>query len=211
MLDKRSYYAILNGLKDFYPESSTLIESIQAKFDEVKPLTDKEKRSLVMLPIQYVKRIIEDDGEWTTQLHIWAENSVSEIINLDPIFLGFKNSRGDSVLMCLAIGATGTHTGRIDYELIRKILDKDYTYEDSEKTPDGNDDIIVRNAMDETDISGKRPVDYLADIAFAKGDYANDEPDLLLIEILSEYNNRPTAQNDVDPSADEQLAPSSQK
>ena len=190
MLDKRSYYAILDGLSTFYPECAGLIESIQQKFDEVEPITEKELRALKQYPIQFVYRITEDDGDWTTKLHIWAENGVPDILNLDPVFLGFKNSRGDSVLMCLAVAATGTHTGRPNYELIKNILDRDYTYEDVEKTTDGEDEILTRNAMDETDIHGNRPIDYITDIAFAKGDYSDDEPDLYLIDMLSNYQDK---------------------
>lgn len=196
MLDKRSYYAVLSGLSTFYPECSTLIESIQNKFNEIEPITEKELRALKQYPIQYVHRIIEDDGDWTTKLHIWAENGVADILNLDPVFLGFKNSRGDSVLMCLAIGATGTHTGKPNYDLIKRILDRDYTYEDVEKTTDGDDEIIARNAMDETDIHGKRPIDYITDIAFARGDYSEDEPDLYLIDLLSNYRDKFAIESD---------------
>lgn len=196
MLDKRSYYATLHGLSEFYPEYTPLIESIKEKFNDVEPITEKELRALKQYPIQFVSRVTEDDGDWTTKLHIWAENSVPEIIDLDPVFLGFKNSRGDSVLMCLCVGATGTHTGHPDYVLIKKILDRDYTYEETEKNTNGDDEVIAKNAMDETDIHGNRPIDYITDIAFARGDYSEDEPDLYLIDLLTNYREKFSLNND---------------
>lgn len=199
MIDKRPFYSLLYNMKMFSNEDRTLIESIEEKYSEIEPITDKEKRALALHPMQFVERIKEDNGEWTTQLHIWAENGVKEILNLDPMFLSFKNSYGDSVLMCLAIGATGTHTDKIDYQLITDILSKDFTYEDHTTDINGNDEIITRNALNETDINGKTPIDYISDIAYAKGDYQNDEPDMHLIHILSTMTKSKQAENGSEP------------
>lgn len=186
-MDKRPFYAILTGIMNEFPDSATIVESVKAGFDEVPPITEKEIRALKQYPLQFVKRIaIEDEhGEWTTQLHIWAENGVSAILDLDPMFLGFKNSHGDSVLMCLTVGASGTHTGKIDYDLIKKIMDRDYSYEEKVKNDNGDDELVTKNAIDETDINGKTPIQYLAEIAYGKGEYEGDEPDMVLQQILT--------------------------
>lgn len=183
MIDKRPIYALLNGVKEFVPEAISLLESATAELDDIQPITDKEKKALIQHPMQFVRRISKENGEWTTQLHIWAENGVSEILDLDPIYLGFKDSYGNSVLMCLTVAATGTHTGQMDYDMIEEIVTGDYCYEES-VSDDDTDGVVVKNAMDETDIHGKTPLDYLSDIANGTGDYSEDGQDMLLQEIL---------------------------
>ena len=183
MIDKRSIYALLNGVKEFVPEAIAILESARAALNEVPDITDAEKKALIQHPMQFVRRISKEDGEWTTQLHIWAENGVPEILDLDPIYLGFKDSYGDSVLMCLTVAATGTHTGQMNYDMIEEIVTGDYRYEEA-VSDDDSDGVVVKNAMDETDIHGKTPLDYLADIANGTDDYSDDIPDVFLQEIL---------------------------
>ena len=97
-MDKRKFHYFLNSLKDEHESSIELIEAIQDKFEEdVKPITDNELKALKQNPLQFVKKVPQDDGEWTSQLHIWAEQGVPEILDIDPIYLGFKNSVGDTV------------------------------------------------------------------------------------------------------------------
>ena len=184
MIDKRPFYAILNELKDQHPNQSSFLESIEEGFKDVKSITDAEKRALKQYPIQFVSRVPQEDGDWTSKLHLWAENGVREILDLDPIYLAFKNSYGDSVLMSLAVAATGTHTGHPDYDLIKKIAENDYSYEESTRNKDGDEEIITKNAMDETDISGKTPLQYITEIAYAIGDYEGEEPDFQMQNYL---------------------------
>lgn len=183
MLDKRPFYNILYNLKSD-TANIPLIEAVEKVFDSVAPITDIELKALKQHPMQFVKRIPAEDGEWTTKLHVWAENGVKEILTIDPIYLGFKNSYGDSVLMCLTIAATGTHTNKVDHRLIHDILNHDYTYEETIKNADGNEETVVNNAMDETDIAGKTPIDYITEIAFSKGDYEGEVPDEMLQKML---------------------------
>ena len=191
-MDKRSFYAIINGMKSEFPDL-IILESVEQEFDKVPAISEKEIRALRQYPIQFVKRMNVDDdpGEWTTQLHIWAENGVPEILELDPIFLGFKNSFGDSLLMSLVVAASGAHSGKIDYELINKIIDKDYSYEEITKTEDGDEEVVTKNAMDETDINGKTPIDYLAEIAYGQGEYEGNPPDLKLQSIITGETQEP--------------------
>lgn len=178
---------MVSGMKDFYPQSAHILESIEEAFRDVSPITDSERKALRQYPIQFVYRVPEDDGEWTTKLHIWAENCVEEILELDPIFLGFKNSMGDTVLMSLAVGVTGTHTGHPNYELLERMLSRNYSYEEKVQDEEGGEQVITKNAMDETDIYGKTAIDYIKDIAFATGEYSEDEPDMNMQRILETY------------------------
>lgn len=210
MIDKRQFYAMVSGLKDFYPQSSHILEAIEEAFSDVSPITDSERKALRQYPIQFVYRITEDDGEWTTKLHIWAENCVEEILDLDPIFLGFKNSNGDTVLMSFAVGVTGTHTGHPNYSLLEKMLSKNYSYEEKISDEDGNEKLVSKNAMDETDIYGKTPIDYIRDIAYASGDYDEDEPDMNMQRILETYYKPQSTENNSIDIPDEMKATSSE-
>jgi len=184
MIDKRPFYALLGEIKQTNPDDVSLIESIEGEFTEIASISDSEKRALRQYPMQFIKRITNDHDEWTTQLHIWAENGVSDILDLDPTFLAFKNSYGDSVLMSIAVGATGTHTGVTDYELIKKMLDGEYIYDDIQTTSDGKQTSTTMNAMDETDINGLTPIDYIKSVAYATGDYEGEDPDVELQQLI---------------------------
>jgi hypothetical protein len=183
-MDKRQFHSLLNDMKDAQPESIHLIESIQDAFDQsFDAISDSEKRALKVFPMQFVKRVPLEGQEWTTQLHIWAENSVPEIAKLDPMILAHKNSLGDSILMSLIMGALGSYTEVIDYDLIQSILDTDLSYEDI----DGDDKVIEKNALDVKDLNDQTPIDFLIDYAYASGKYKGQEPDTKLIAIIRDF------------------------
>lgn len=190
MIDKRPFYSFLYELKQSYPDKIAFIESIEEGFDDVPPISTSEVRALKLYPVQFVQPIHQEGGEWTSKLHIWGEHGVIELLDLDPIYLGFKNSLGDTVLMSLAVAGTGTHTGHPDYKLLSKLVQKDYAYEEKIKNDDGEYEIVVRNAMEETDINGKRPIDYLYDVAFSTGDYEGEPHDTELQKILTDSGSR---------------------
>ena len=188
MPDKRKFHVFLNRLKDEVPSDIGLIESIQKKFEnQIDSISDEERKALKQFPIQFVKRISQDDMGWTSQLHIWAEQSVPDILDLEPILLAFKNGYGDSVLMSLVAAATGMYTEVIDHDMIKLILEKDYTYEDVDKDEEGNEVIVERNALDELDINGQTPIDFLIDFAYAQGSYEGMQPDEEIQKILREF------------------------
>ena len=188
MPDKRKFHVFLNRLKDEIPSDIGLIESIQKKFEsEIDSISDEEKKALKQFPIQFVKRIGQDDMGWTSQLHMWAEQGVPEILELDPMLLAFKNGYGDSVLMSLVAASTGMYTETIDYDMIKRILDNDYTYEDVDKDEEGNEVVVEKNALNEVDVNGQTPIDFLIDFAYATGSYKGMQPDEQIQYILKEF------------------------
>lgn len=188
-MDTRKFHHLLNTLKDEHEKYIELIESIQEKFDdEVKPISPAEIKALRQHPLQFVKKIPLDNSEWTSQLHIWAEQGVPEILELDPIYLAFKNSAGDSVLMCLVSSATGAYTEKIKYDLIQKILDTDLSYVVKEKNEEGKDVLEYKNAFDVKDLNGQTPIDFLIDFAFGTGIYKNYLGDAKLQMILKKFS-----------------------
>jgi hypothetical protein len=89
-MDKRPFLAYLNNLKDKFPSDISLIESIQDSFDgEFPAISDAQKMALRLLPEQFTKRIPLDNHEWTTQLHIWGEQCVPELLKLSPVYMAF--------------------------------------------------------------------------------------------------------------------------
>jgi len=188
MPDKRKFHVFLNRLKDEIPSDISLIESIQKKFEEdIESISDKDKKALKQFPTQFIKRIQQEDMGWTTQLHSWAEQSIPEILKLDPMILAFKNAYGDSILMSLVAGATGLYTEEVNHELISDILDTDFTYEDVEKDEEDNDVIIEKNALDEVDVNDQNPIDFLIDFAYATGDYDGMQPDENIQQLLQQF------------------------
>lgn len=189
MQDKRNFYNILRIAKNLYPEKTSLIESIQGKFDALfETITDRQKLALRSFPHQFIKKIHQEDGSWVSQLHLFAESGVKEVLNIDPKLLSYKNSNGESVLMAYCIGATGTLTGFINHDAIEDMLYKDYSYDDQEKDADGNLFLIKKNTLDEEDFFGQTILDHLIDIAYATGDYSNDLPDDKLQNILEDFS-----------------------
>lgn len=185
-MDIRQINNLLNDLKDKNPDQLDLIESIQMIFnEEFKPLTHDERKALLMFPIQFVKRIPDEDGTWTSQLHLWAEQGVPEIIELDPMLLTFKNAHGDTVLHSLITGLTGAYTEKIDYTNLEKLLTKDLSYEESETDKDGKTTVKEVSPFNETDINGKTPLDYVISYAYGTDMYEGTEPDQQLIDLLT--------------------------
>lgn len=187
-MDKRILIRLLTEAKEECPDKKALIESIENEFHSLfESISPRQKLMLRSFPIQYVKKIPQEDGEWTSQLHIWAEECVPEILKLDPIFLAFKNSKSESVLMSFVIGATGTHTGIIRYDLIQKMLEQDYSYQDESMDKGGAVIREEKNPLDEQDANDQTIFDYLIDIAFGTGEYEGEEPDPTLQQILRNY------------------------
>lgn len=184
-MDTRKINIFLNELKDKHPENMDLLESIQMNFnEEFKPLTHSERKALVMHPMQFVKRISEPDGSWTSQLHIWAEQGVPEIMDLDPMFLTFSNSHGDTVLHCLVTGLTGAYTEKVDYPALENILTKELSYEDIDTDNEGNQVKSVIVPLNVKDSIGKTPLDYIIAYAYGTDIYEGTNPDQQLIDIL---------------------------
>lgn len=188
-MDKRAFHTLLNELKDQNPDQFELLENIQETFDKtVDPISDAEIRALKTFPIQFIPRIELDGGEWTTKLHIWAENGVPVLLDIDPMILTHKNSVGDTVLMSLVSAATGTYTEVVNYDLIQKILNTDFSYEEKERT--GNkEQIVIKNAIDEKDLYGQTIIDYLIDFAYGTGKYEGQLPDTQLQLLLANFAN----------------------
>lgn len=184
MRDLRHFYNLLATSKEQFPEKASLIESIEGKFNSLfETITVRQKASLRQYPLQYINKIKKPDG-WTSQIHCWAEEGVKDILNLDPMLLSYKNSYGDTVLMSFARGATGSLTDKVNYDLIKDLLSKDYVYQEPSTDVEGNVTTEEKSTLDETDLSGQTILDYLIDIAFCKGDYSDEEPDLELQKIL---------------------------
>jgi hypothetical protein len=188
MHDLRYFKNLIRVAKDNFPEKTALIESIEDKFNSLfESITYKHKLALRRYPLQYVNKIYQGDGGWTSQLHIWAEEGVREILDLDPVLLSFKNSYGDTVLMCFVKGATGSLTDKMDYDSLRMMLGKTFWYTDSSVDKNGMEVQERKDALAEPDVFGQRPLDYLIDIAYAQNEYADDLPDEELQRMLEEY------------------------
>jgi hypothetical protein len=184
MSDNRKIVAYLSLLRGAYPDSLALVEALEEEIQKVVPsITPEEKRAIRQFPMQYTKPISQSQGvgDWTTQLHIWAEQGIPDILKVSPQILAYKNSFGDSIIMSLVAGATGAITGKIDYKLIRDILDTDMSYLDN------SSDMKEFNALDETDIEGKTPIDHLVEIAYGIGEYTGDTPDEILKKMLRNF------------------------
>jgi len=189
-MDKRYFHNYLNKLKDSNPNDFALIESIQDTFETtVDCISDDQRKALRNYPIQYIDRIPQEDGGWTTNLHTWAENGLPELIDIDPMILGHKNGYGDTVLMALVVGATGAHTEVVNYKLIQKILETDLNYDDVERDAD-KDTITQVNVLDIEDLNGESVLDYLLNFAYATGTYEGQEPDeklQMLLKYFAQY------------------------
>lgn len=188
MQDPRLIFDLISQAREKFPENGALIEVISEKLNSVfKPITPKQRLALRRFPVQYVNKIPQEDGEWTSQLHIWAELGVLDILDLDPIFLSFKNSYGDTVLMSFFRGATGSLTDKMDYNLIKLALSKDYRFLEPIPREDGSVEFEENDPIEDLDYFNQTPLDYLIDIAYADGDYAGEMPDTQLQSILDGY------------------------
>ena len=206
-MDKRGINIELNRLKAKNPGQETLIEGVQKLFNEkVETATPEEKRSLLMFPMQYAAyRIKTSPSEWTTQLHRWADNLLDTILQLDPLYLTTRDSSGDTVLHRLVKAATGEFTDEVNYEFIKKLLDKDMGFV-MLQSPFDNAGAQAGSAWMMKDVDGQTPMDLLADYAIGRPESGIPADDQLLI-MLDEFANSPAAEIDVSAVATPPAAP----
>lgn len=201
----------LNNIKDRFPEETALVESVQKLFNkEVQIISDRSIRALKTFPMQFTKRIPTADGEWTTQLHIWADNQVPELLDIDPLVLTARNSDGECVLMSLLMAATGRFTQQVNYPLIQKILDKDMQFQYLTE-PGDESSVQTGNVWDEEDLDHKTPLEYLADFVKGTGVFGGCGQDPLVRQMLENFADRPEPDNGPgkplsDPNFDEEQA-----
>lgn len=183
-MDKREFNMRLNGLKDAYPSELTLIEGIQQVFNkQLDVISDTNRIALRRFPTQFTRRIAKGAGDWTTQLHMWADNLVPEMLEVDPLTLTCSDSSGSTVLHSLVQAATGRFTQQVDYDFIQKLLDKNMDYVEMAR-PNDLASKVEGSAWLQKDALGKTPIDYLVD--FASGE-EGDMPDERLMGMLSRF------------------------
>jgi hypothetical protein len=204
-MDKRGINIELNRLKARNPGQETLIEGVQKLFNEkVETATPEQKRSLLMFPMQYAAyRIKTSPSEWTTQLHRWADNLLDTLLRIDPLYLTTRDSSGDTVLHRLAKAATGEFTEQVDYDFIKKMLEKDMGFV-ALQSPFENEGAKAGSVWMLKDVDGNTPMDILADRAIGKPEAGIPADDRLLV-MLDEFANAPTGEIDV--SEEVQAAP----
>ena len=190
-MDKRALNRCLNSMKNEFPNENALIEGIQDILNKkVVVISDTNKRALRMFPMQFIQRINIGNGEWTTQLHIWADNLVDTFLELDPIVLTARNSYDETVLHHLVMAALGKYTQKIDYIYIQKLLNKNMGYVKL-NIPGDETSKMQGNAWAETDNDGRTAMDYLIDRA--NGDILNNvEEDTILASMLESFASSPT-------------------
>lgn len=194
-MDKRELNCRINGLKDAYPEELALIEGIQDLLNKkIEVISEKNRHALRQFPMQFTRRVSLGDGEWTTTLHMWADNMVDTLLEIDPLILTCSNSRGESVLHALVFAATGKYTQMVNYDLIQKMLDKNMSFIEM-TIPNNINSKVEGNAWVCKDALQKTPMDYLVD--FANGD-ADNPPDERLQQMLYEFGSTPATEPPVD-------------
>lgn len=206
-MDKRELNRRINGLKDAYPEELALIEGIQDLLNKkVEVISEKNRQALRQFPMQFTRRVDLGDGEWTTTLHMWADNMVDTLLEIDPLILTCTNSRGETVLHALVFAATGRFTQMVNYDLIQKMLEKNMSFIEM-TVPNNVNSKVEGNAWVCKDALQKTPMDYLVDFANGDGDAAPDER---LQQMLYDFGSTPAMEPPVDntpqmPVTDEQL------
>lgn len=206
-MDKRELNRRINGLKDAYPEELALIEGIQDLLNKkVEVISEKNRQALRQFPMQFTRRVSLGDGEWTTTLHMWADNMVDTLLEIDPLVLTCTNSKGESVLHALVFAATGRFTQMVNYDLIQKMLEKNMSFIEM-TVPNNVNSKVEGNAWVCKDALQKTPMDYLVDFANGDGDAAPDER---LQQMLYDFGSTPAMEPPVDntpqmPVTDEQL------
>ena len=196
-MDKRGINIELNRLKDKNPGQGALIEGVQKLFNEkVKTATPEQKRALMMFPMQYAAyRIKTSPSEWTTQLHVWADNMLDTILLLNPLYLTTRDSSGDTVLHRLVKAALGEYTDEVNYDFIKKLLGKDMGFV-SLQAPFENEGAKAGSVWMMKDVDGCTPMDLLADYAIGNPEAGIPADDRLLV-MLDEFANAPTDEIDV--------------
>ena len=184
-MDKRGFNTELNRLKDLYPDKLILIEGIQRAFNRDVPSISRENLfALYQNPAQFMMKKALPDGRWTTQLHEWADNGVEDLLNINPIYLGAKNSLGDTVLMNMVEYAIGKTTEQINFDFLKKLLENPLVFE--YKT--GEDEEMCRASVwDIKDVTGRTPIDYLSDMASGTGTCKDCEPITEIAPMIAEW------------------------
>lgn len=184
-MDKRGFNYELNKLKDAYPDKLILIEGIQRAFNRDVPSISRDNLlALYQNPAQFMMKKALPDGRWTTQLHEWADNGVEDLLNINPIYLGAKNSYGDTVLMNMVEYAIGKTTEQINFEFLKKLLENPLVFE--YKTGE-DEELCQASVWDIPDITGRTPIDYLSDIASGTGTCKDCEPIAELAPMIAEW------------------------
>lgn len=203
-MDKRAINIGLNRLKDKNPANAAIIEGVQQLFnDKVEVATPEQKHSLLMFPMQYAAYHIKNgDSEWTTQLHVWADNLLDTLLQLNPMYLTTRDSAGDTVLHRLVKAATGEFSEQVNYDFIKKLLDKDMGFVAIQAPFDENSS-QAGDAWLMTDVDGKTPMDLLADYAMGQPESGMPADDKLLL-MLDEFAQTPSTEIEVpEPKAPE--------
>jgi hypothetical protein len=184
-MDKRGFNIALNGLKDKYPDKLILIEGIQRAFNrEVPSISRDNLLALYQNPAQFMMKKPLEDGRWTTQLHEWADNGVEDLLNINPIYLGAKNSVGDTVLMNMVEYAIGKTTEQINFDFLKKLLENPLVFE-YKTSEDG--ELCQASVWDIKDITGRTPIDYLSDMASGTGTCQGCDPIVELAPLIAEW------------------------
>ena len=73
----------LNELKAARPNDKAIIEAFQtAMVNKADIISPNSRRALLKFPMQFVQPIRTSDGEWTTQLHIWAGLQLRDLLKM---------------------------------------------------------------------------------------------------------------------------------
>ena len=177
----------LNELKAARPNDKAIIEAFQnAMNNNSDIISPTSRRALLKFPMQFVQPIRTSDGEWTTQLHIWAALQLKDLLKIDPIVLTAKDSNYDTVLKTLVQAALGKTTQVVNYQLLKELLQKDMCY-NAVTVPGDTENTEPGNAWFEQDVEGKTVAEYLYDFASGEGDFRGNPPDEQLLDLISQY------------------------
>ena len=178
----------LNELKNARPNDKAIIEAFQVAMNtNADIISPTSRRALLKFPMQFVQPIRTSDGEWTTQLHIWAGLQLHDLLKIDPIVLTAKDSNYEPVLKTLVQAALGKQTQTINYPLIEELFQKDMTY-NAVTVPGDTENTEPGNAWYEQDIEGKTVAEYLYEFASGEGEFAGNPPDERLLDMFSKYS-----------------------
>lgn len=187
MINKKAFNCRLNRMKDAYPDERPLIEAIQNEFNKkVELISPNTKKALLTFPEQFTQEIRTSSENWTTMLHVWADNQLTDLLRIDPRNLTAKNSNGDCVLKVLIMAALGAFTEQINYELIETILKTPMQFTELTK-PGDPESSIPGNVWYERDINGKSVIEFLYNFANADDEFSGREPDERLIGMINHY------------------------
>lgn len=178
----------LNELKTARPNDKAIIEAFQVAMNtDADIISPTSRRALLKFPMQFVQPIRTSDGEWTTQLHIWAGLQLHDLLKLDPIVLTAKDSNYEPVLKTLVQAALGKQTQTVNYNLIEELFQKDMSY-NAVTVPGDTENTEPGNAWYEQDVEGKTVAEYLYEFASGEGEFAGNPPDERLLDMFSRYS-----------------------